>query len=397
NALRLSPQTIIAPPQRHVAVELQVRLEHQLANRSLPRAGRSVLLKLQLDPGHAVSTHPSRLETSRGMRNAPENRRSRSPKPKQSRSTVDIDSTGGADPPYPNKKYAAAGDDFDTALSTSVQTAQRQDEIILAPAACPHQATTEEEFAPATTAAGSTAIAVTAASTEPSGRKWITEPDGPNSEQGISLQQQLSLARDSGSRNRGGRNGSPSPSLQRTMPPLPLRSPLLPPPPPPQQPPNMTGPTGSGGGSAAMRDLDGCWVWYTDDSAAEADIESMASVASVDSREDDLEAAASTDSEVASTASSTGGASSIASGDSSRGRLGGRDLFLSSCSKGSMKAKYTWNDEGEEDLLLGLSLARARMTAGKAACSCKETSCFCRFIGCLAAPSQRSPAAAQHP
>ena len=25
-----------------------------------------------------------------------------------------------------------------------------------------------------------------------------------------------------------------------------------------------------------------------------------------------------------------------------------------------MKAKYTWNDEGEEDLLLGLSLARAR-------------------------------------
>ena len=34
-----------------------------------------------------------------------------------------------------------------------------------------------------------------------------------------------------------------------------------------------------------MRDLDGCWVWYTDDSAAEADIESMASVASVDSRE----------------------------------------------------------------------------------------------------------------
>lgn len=40
-----------------------------------------------------------------------------------------------------------------------------------------------------------------------------------------------------------------------------------------------------GGGGTGSRDLDGCVVWYTDDSAAEADIESMASVASVDSRE----------------------------------------------------------------------------------------------------------------
>lgn len=40
-----------------------------------------------------------------------------------------------------------------------------------------------------------------------------------------------------------------------------------------------------GGGGTGLRDLDGCLVWYTDDSAAEADIESMASVASVDSRE----------------------------------------------------------------------------------------------------------------
>lgn len=56
------------------------------------------------------------------------------------------------------------------------------------------------------------------------------------------------------------------------------------PPPPPQAPP------GVGGGSvwAGLRDLDGCVVWYTEsvDSAAEADIESLASRAeSVDSRE----------------------------------------------------------------------------------------------------------------
>ncbi|CAM9616587.1 unnamed protein product, partial [Laminaria digitata] len=142
-------------------------------------------------------------------------------------------------------------------------------------------------------------------------------------------------------------------------------------PPPPPQAPHVGG--GGGGGWAGLRDLDGCVVWYTDDSAAEADIESMASVASVDSREDDLEAAASTDSEVGSTASSTGGASSVCSGESSRGRIRDRDLSLSLCS--------TWSEEGEEDVLLGLSLARARMTAGKAACSCRETSCFCRFKG----------------
>lgn len=68
--------------------------------------------------------------------------------------------------------------------------------------------------------------------------------------------------------------------------------------------------------------------------------------------QDDLEAAASTDSEVASTASSTGGASSVASGDSFRSKAVDRDLSLSICSN--------WNDEGEEDVLLGLSLARAR-------------------------------------
>ncbi|CAB1108556.1 unnamed protein product [Ectocarpus sp. CCAP 1310/34] len=142
------------------------------------------------------------------------------------------------------------------------------------------------------------------------------------------------------------------------------------PPPPPQAPPGV----GGGSGWAGLRDLDGCVVWYTEsvDSAAEADIESLASRAeSVDSREDDLDATASTDSEVASTASSTGGASSVCSGDSSRNRVRDRDLSLELCS--------TWSEEGEEDVLLGLSLARARMTAGKAACSCRETSCFCRF------------------
>lgn len=50
------------------------------------------------------------------------------------------------------------------------------------------------------------------------------------------------------------------------------------PPPPPQAPQLCVS-------AAAPRDTDGCVVWYTDDSAAEADIESMASVASVDSRE----------------------------------------------------------------------------------------------------------------
>lgn len=69
-------------------------------------------------------------------------------------------------------------------------------------------------------------------------------------------------------------------------------------------------------------------------------------------RQDDLEAAASTDSEVASTASSTGGASSVCSGDSSRSRARDRDLSLELCSN--------WSEEGEEDVLLGLSLARAR-------------------------------------
>lgn len=68
--------------------------------------------------------------------------------------------------------------------------------------------------------------------------------------------------------------------------------------------------------------------------------------------QDDLEAAASTDSEVASTASSTGGASSVCSGDSSRSRARDRDLSFELCSN--------WSEEGEEDMLLGLSLARAR-------------------------------------
>lgn len=73
-----------------------------------------------------------------------------------------------------------------------------------------------------------------------------------------------------------------SPRFTKCPPPLPLQrsaltatrpAPLLLPPPPP--PPVWSG----------IRDLDGCLVWYADDSAAEADIESMASVASIDSRE----------------------------------------------------------------------------------------------------------------
>lgn len=65
---------------------------------------------------------------------------------------------------------------------------------------------------------------------------------------------------------------------------LPSVSPILPLPPPHAHP--HFGGGGSGTGSlSGLRDLDGCVVWYTDDSAAEADIESMASVASVDSRE----------------------------------------------------------------------------------------------------------------
>lgn len=56
------------------------------------------------------------------------------------------------------------------------------------------------------------------------------------------------------------------------------------PPPPPQAPLGV----GGGAGWTGLRDLDGCVVWYTEsgDSAAEADIESLASRAeSVDSRE----------------------------------------------------------------------------------------------------------------
>lgn len=82
----------------------------------------------------------------------------------------------------------------------------------------------------------------------------------------------------------------PQPQLPQSQP-LPLSPPLLPPPPP--QAPHTGGATGAGGSSApassgggtGLRDLEGCVVWYNDDSAAEADIESMASVASVDSRE----------------------------------------------------------------------------------------------------------------
>lgn len=83
--------------------------------------------------------------------------------------------------------------------------------------------------------------------------------------------------------------------------------------------------------------------------------------------QDDLEAAASTDSEVASTASSTGGASSVCSGDSYRGRAGDRDLSLSSCSR--------WSEEGEEDVLLGLSLARARFVGAVHMCSSRGCCC----------------------
>lgn len=89
-----------------------------------------------------------------------------------------------------------------------------------------------------------------------------------------------------------------SPRLTARPPALPLHRAALSPstrpqlflPPPPPQSSNIAatgaGGAGVGGGwTGGLRDLDGCVVWYTDDSAAEADIESMASVASVDSRE----------------------------------------------------------------------------------------------------------------
>lgn len=63
------------------------------------------------------------------------------------------------------------------------------------------------------------------------------------------------------------------------------RSSFAPRPMPLPQAPHFGGGGGGGGGWGGLRDLDGCVVWYKDDSAAEADIESMASVASVDSRE----------------------------------------------------------------------------------------------------------------
>lgn len=78
---------------------------------------------------------------------------------------------------------------------------------------------------------------------------------------------------------RGPAGGS---SLSRSAPPL------LPPPRPQAHSHSGSvggGLGGTGTGWGGLRDLDGCVVWYTDDSAAEADIESMASVASVDSRE----------------------------------------------------------------------------------------------------------------
>lgn len=93
--------------------------------------------------------------------------------------------------------------------------------------------------------------------------------------------------------------------------------------------------------------------------------------------QDDLEAAASTDSEVASMASSTGGASSVCSGDSSRaGHTGSdRESSLSVCSNGG--------DDGEEDVLLGLSLARARWVASSSSPSLGfrvENFCCCSAV-----------------
>ncbi|CAM9571842.1 unnamed protein product, partial [Choristocarpus tenellus] len=112
---------------------------------------------------------------------------------------------------------------------------------------------------------------------------------------------------------------------------------------------------------------------YADDPAEEADIESMASMASMDSQEDDLDTLAGTDSEVASITSSTGGCSSICS-DSSRGWGGGGG-------GGEVSSSAEELEEGEEDVALGISLARARMTAGKAPCSCMGAVCTCRRGG----------------
>lgn len=239
-----------------------------------------------------------------------ENRPSSSPN--RGRSDTDNDSTKGVDDPT-RPSGRKSEDVYDASVSTVVPSGQGLDGTPPTPASRCVKNAVEGEFVPDLPADGGAPLGTLALAP-----KWTIEPE--------TMQKKLSPTRDSeapmvtggcsGKGNGSGRiwstasgeckSGDPSTlsaraaspsmtpaSIQRSLPPpLPSRSPLLlPPPPPPQQTPNVAGGAGSGGGgggiggTTALRDLDGCLVWYTDDSAAEADIESMASVASVDSRE----------------------------------------------------------------------------------------------------------------
>lgn len=239
-----------------------------------------------------------------------ENRPSNSPNRGHSDTDNDSSTKGADDPTRPSGRKFEDG--CDASVSTVVPAGQGLDGTPPTPASRCDENAVEGELAPDLPAGGGAPLGTLALAPN-----WTAELD--------TKQKELSPVRDSeapmvtggcfGKGNGSGRiwstasgeckgsdsstmsaraaSPSMSPALmQRSLPPpLPSRSPLLlPPPPPPQQTLNAAGGAGSGGGvgiggTTALRDLDGCLVWYTDDSAGEADIESMASVASVDSRE----------------------------------------------------------------------------------------------------------------
>lgn len=238
--------------------------------------------------------------------------------PNRGRSDTDNDSTKGGDDPT-RSSGRKSEDGCDSAVSTAVQADQGLDGTPPTPASRCDKNATEGEFAPdlpAATAGGDASLGTLALApkwtvehdTKPKKLSPVRDSEAPMVTGGCSEKGNGSgcIWSTSSGEFKGGesstvsaRAASPSTtpaSIQCSLPPpLPSRSPLLlppppPPPPPPQQTPNVAGVAGSGSGggivgTTALRDLDGCLVWYTDDSAAEADIESMASVASVDSRE----------------------------------------------------------------------------------------------------------------